>query len=193
MFCILCARPSVNVKLKSIFCMWSFDMHQGKEICFVTLSSGPSPVKLEKPKITHPHTPQLLTRQRSRPVMVKSSAEIEAEETEKLQQYVAQDSFPWCRKTFVIQSKSSAEVSWGIWSGLPSGLSSKLWSSIARSWKEPWCQRSLFLKKRLVLRAFSWRWRNVCRSAMLPKRQQSQMTTPFTPDPYRLESWKKWW
>lgn len=48
---------------------------------------GPSPVKTNKPAITHPHTPQLLTRQRSRPVMVKSSAELEAEELEKLQQF----------------------------------------------------------------------------------------------------------
>ncbi|KAM9444987.1 targeting protein for Xklp2 isoform 2-T2 [Clarias gariepinus] len=48
---------------------------------------GPSPVKTEKPKVTHPHTPQLMTRQRSRPVMVKSAAEIEAEEVEKLQQF----------------------------------------------------------------------------------------------------------
>ncbi|XP_056096039.1 targeting protein for Xklp2 isoform X1 [Rhinichthys klamathensis goyatoka] len=48
---------------------------------------GPSPVKTEKPKITHPKTPQLMTRQRHRPTMVKSSAEIEAEETEKLQQF----------------------------------------------------------------------------------------------------------
>uniref|UniRef100_A0A8B9HMS6 TPX2 microtubule nucleation factor n=1 Tax=Astyanax mexicanus TaxID=7994 RepID=A0A8B9HMS6_ASTMX len=48
---------------------------------------GPSPVKTDKPAITHPHTPQLLTRQRSRPVMVKSAAEIEAEELEKMQQF----------------------------------------------------------------------------------------------------------
>uniref|UniRef100_A0A671N1T2 TPX2 microtubule nucleation factor n=1 Tax=Sinocyclocheilus anshuiensis TaxID=1608454 RepID=A0A671N1T2_9TELE len=48
---------------------------------------GPSPVKAEKPKITHPKTPQLLTRQRHRPTMVKSTAEIEAEETEKIQQF----------------------------------------------------------------------------------------------------------
>ncbi|KAG1961018.1 targeting protein for Xklp2 [Pimephales promelas] len=48
---------------------------------------GPSPVKTEKPKITHPKTPQLMTRQRHRPTAVKSSAEIEAEETEKLQQF----------------------------------------------------------------------------------------------------------
>ncbi|XP_076874799.1 targeting protein for Xklp2-like isoform X1 [Brachyhypopomus gauderio] len=48
---------------------------------------GPSPVKGEKLKLTHPHTPQLLTRQRSRPVVVKSAAEIEAEELEKMQQF----------------------------------------------------------------------------------------------------------
>ncbi|RXN17996.1 targeting for Xklp2 isoform X1 [Labeo rohita] len=48
---------------------------------------GPSPVKAEKSKITHPKTPQLLTRQRHRPTMVKSTAEIEAEEAEKLQQF----------------------------------------------------------------------------------------------------------
>ncbi|KAL1250200.1 hypothetical protein QQF64_021205 [Cirrhinus molitorella] len=48
---------------------------------------GPSPLKTEKPKITHPKTPQLLTRQRHRPTMVKSTAEIEAEEAEKLQQF----------------------------------------------------------------------------------------------------------
>ncbi|XP_067227565.1 targeting protein for Xklp2 isoform X1 [Chanodichthys erythropterus] len=48
---------------------------------------GPSPVKTDKPKITHPKTPQLLTRQRHRPTMVKSTAEIEAEEAEKLQQF----------------------------------------------------------------------------------------------------------
>ncbi|XP_062871504.1 targeting protein for Xklp2 [Trichomycterus rosablanca] len=48
---------------------------------------GPSPVKTEKPKITHPHTPQLMTRQRSRPALVKSTAEIEAEEVEKMQHF----------------------------------------------------------------------------------------------------------
>uniref|UniRef100_A0A673MYZ2 Targeting protein for Xklp2-B-like n=1 Tax=Sinocyclocheilus rhinocerous TaxID=307959 RepID=A0A673MYZ2_9TELE len=48
---------------------------------------GPSPVKAEKSKITHPKTPQLLTRQRHRPTMVKSTAEIEAEEAEKMQQF----------------------------------------------------------------------------------------------------------
>ncbi|XP_046724782.1 targeting protein for Xklp2 isoform X1 [Silurus meridionalis] len=48
---------------------------------------GPSPVRTEKPKVTHPHTPQLLTRQRSRPPTVKSTAELEAEEAEKLQQF----------------------------------------------------------------------------------------------------------
>ncbi|XP_051961945.1 targeting protein for Xklp2-like isoform X2 [Xyrauchen texanus] len=48
---------------------------------------GPSPVKTLKPKITHPKTPQLMTRQRSRPTLVKSTVEIEAEEAEKLQQF----------------------------------------------------------------------------------------------------------
>ncbi|KAJ8016369.1 hypothetical protein DPEC_G00006490 [Dallia pectoralis] len=48
---------------------------------------GPSPVKCEPLKMTHPHTPQLMTRQRSRPVTVKSSAELEAEEIQKLQQF----------------------------------------------------------------------------------------------------------
>ncbi|XP_071227344.1 targeting protein for Xklp2-B-like isoform X2 [Salvelinus alpinus] len=48
---------------------------------------GPSPVKSEQLKITHPHTPQLMTRQRSRPTAVKSSAELEAEELQKLQQF----------------------------------------------------------------------------------------------------------
>ncbi|XP_051515310.1 targeting protein for Xklp2-like isoform X3 [Myxocyprinus asiaticus] len=48
---------------------------------------GPSPAKTLKPKITHPKTPQLMTRQRSRPTLVKSTAEIEAEEAEKLQQF----------------------------------------------------------------------------------------------------------
>ncbi|XP_051947851.1 targeting protein for Xklp2 isoform X1 [Xyrauchen texanus] len=48
---------------------------------------GPSPLKTLKPKITHPKTPQLMTRQRSRPTLMKSTAEIEAEEAEKLQQF----------------------------------------------------------------------------------------------------------
>ncbi|KAK6307890.1 hypothetical protein J4Q44_G00211610 [Coregonus suidteri] len=48
---------------------------------------GPSPVKSEQLKITHPHTPQLMTRQRSRPTAVKSCAELEAEELQKLQQF----------------------------------------------------------------------------------------------------------
>nr|XP_046221350.1 targeting protein for Xklp2-B-like isoform X5 [Oncorhynchus gorbuscha] len=48
---------------------------------------GPSPVKSEQLKITHPHTPQLMTRQRSRPTAVKSSAQLEAEELQKLQQF----------------------------------------------------------------------------------------------------------
>uniref|UniRef100_A0A4W5NIJ8 TPX2 microtubule nucleation factor n=1 Tax=Hucho hucho TaxID=62062 RepID=A0A4W5NIJ8_9TELE len=48
---------------------------------------GPSPVKSAQLKITHPHTPQLMTRQRSRPTAVKSSAELEADELQKLQQF----------------------------------------------------------------------------------------------------------
>lgn len=48
---------------------------------------GPSPVKAERPKITHPVTPQLMTLHRSRPLVVKSSAEIEAEELEKIHQF----------------------------------------------------------------------------------------------------------
>jgi len=47
---------------------------------------GPSPVKTTRPKVTNPMTPQLMTRQRSRPALVKSSAELEAEELEKIQQ-----------------------------------------------------------------------------------------------------------
>lgn len=35
-------------------------------------------------------TPQLMTRQRGRPQLVKSTAEIEAEELEKIQKYVHQ-------------------------------------------------------------------------------------------------------
>lgn len=48
---------------------------------------GPSPLKADKSKITHPKTPQLLTQQRHRPTTVKSTAELEAEEVEKLQQF----------------------------------------------------------------------------------------------------------
>ncbi|KAK0150130.1 Targeting protein for Xklp2-B [Merluccius polli] len=48
---------------------------------------GPSPVKGEQLKITQPHTPQLMTRQRSRPTQLKSSAELEAEEADKLQKF----------------------------------------------------------------------------------------------------------
>lgn len=57
-------------------------------------------MKAEKPKVTHPHTPQLMTRQRSRPVSVKSAAEIEAEEVEKLQQYVALDYCIFSRSSY---------------------------------------------------------------------------------------------
>ncbi|KAM3921534.1 targeting protein for Xklp2 [Leptodactylus fuscus] len=48
---------------------------------------GPSPVKSTKLKLTHPKTPQLQTKQRNRPVTCKSSAELEAEELAKLQQF----------------------------------------------------------------------------------------------------------
>ncbi|KAM4031832.1 targeting protein for Xklp2 isoform 2-T4 [Anomaloglossus baeobatrachus] len=48
---------------------------------------GPSPVKNVKLKLTDPKTPLLTTKQRHRPVTCKSSAELEAEELAKLQQY----------------------------------------------------------------------------------------------------------
>ncbi|CAL8369218.1 unnamed protein product [Lota lota] len=48
---------------------------------------GPSPVKGEHPKITQPHTPQLMTRQRSRPTLMKSHTELEAEEAEKMHKF----------------------------------------------------------------------------------------------------------
>ncbi|XP_056588607.1 targeting protein for Xklp2 isoform X2 [Triplophysa dalaica] len=48
---------------------------------------GPSPVKPDKLKVTHPKTPQLMTRLRHRPTTVKSTAELEDEEAEKLQQF----------------------------------------------------------------------------------------------------------
>ncbi|XP_073436851.1 targeting protein for Xklp2 isoform X2 [Dendrobates tinctorius] len=48
---------------------------------------GPSPIKNVRLKITNPRTPILTTRQRLRPVTCKSSAEVEAEELAKLQQY----------------------------------------------------------------------------------------------------------
>ncbi|KAM5134802.1 targeting protein for Xklp2 isoform 2-T2 [Mantella aurantiaca] len=48
---------------------------------------GPSPLKATKARVTLPKTPQLQTRQRHRPTTCKSSAELEAEELEKLQQY----------------------------------------------------------------------------------------------------------
>jgi hypothetical protein len=39
-------------------------------------------------KITQPHTPQLMTRQRSRPTLMKSHTELEDEEVERMQKYV---------------------------------------------------------------------------------------------------------
>ncbi|NXS31792.1 TPX2B protein, partial [Pomatostomus ruficeps] len=43
--------------------------------------------KQVKPRLTHPETPMLRTKQRLRPVTCKSAAELEAEEIEKIQQY----------------------------------------------------------------------------------------------------------
>nr|XP_046253926.1 targeting protein for Xklp2 isoform X2 [Scatophagus argus] len=48
---------------------------------------GPSPVKGDHLKLTQPHTPHLMTLQRSRPPTVKSSADMEAEEVDKLQKF----------------------------------------------------------------------------------------------------------
>ncbi|KAM9317735.1 targeting protein for Xklp2-like isoform 2-T2 [Pholidichthys leucotaenia] len=47
---------------------------------------GPSPVKNHL-KLTQPHSPFLMTRQRNRPLTVKSTAELEAEEAEQLQKF----------------------------------------------------------------------------------------------------------
>ncbi|KAM3618759.1 uncharacterized protein V6R79_024501 [Siganus canaliculatus] len=48
---------------------------------------GPSPVKGDHLKLTQPHTPHLMTKERSRPPTVKSSAELEAEEVDKQQKF----------------------------------------------------------------------------------------------------------
>ncbi|XP_034447307.1 targeting protein for Xklp2-like [Hippoglossus hippoglossus] len=48
---------------------------------------GPHPVKGDQLKLTQPHTPHLMTRQRSRPTTVKSSAELEAEEVDQLHKF----------------------------------------------------------------------------------------------------------
>ncbi|NWW93205.1 TPX2B protein, partial [Rhynochetos jubatus] len=48
---------------------------------------GPVPGKLVKARLTNPKTPLLLTKQRFRPVTCKTTAELEAEELEKIQQY----------------------------------------------------------------------------------------------------------
>ncbi|XP_054904698.1 targeting protein for Xklp2 [Poeciliopsis prolifica] len=54
-----------------------------------TQERGPSPLKGQHQHLhlTQPHSPQLMTRQRSRQTSVKSSAELEAEELEKLQKF----------------------------------------------------------------------------------------------------------
>ncbi|XP_078507883.1 targeting protein for Xklp2-B-like [Lissotriton helveticus] len=49
--------------------------------------AGPSPVKWVKPRVTTPKTPHLETKRRHRPVTCKSTAEVEAEQLEYLQQY----------------------------------------------------------------------------------------------------------
>ncbi|NXS55313.1 TPX2B protein, partial [Brachypteracias leptosomus] len=48
---------------------------------------GPVPRKLAKTRLTNPKTPVLLTKQRFRPVTCKTTAELEAEEMEKIQQH----------------------------------------------------------------------------------------------------------
>ncbi|KAM9648164.1 targeting protein for Xklp2 isoform 3-T9 [Morphnus guianensis] len=48
---------------------------------------GPVSGKLVKARLTNPKTPVLLTKQRFRPVTCKTTAELEAEEMEKIQQY----------------------------------------------------------------------------------------------------------
>ncbi|NWH49791.1 TPX2B protein, partial [Fregata magnificens] len=48
---------------------------------------GPVPGKLVKARLTNPKTPVLLTKQRFRPATCKTTAELEAEEIEKIQQY----------------------------------------------------------------------------------------------------------
>ncbi|XP_076208576.1 targeting protein for Xklp2 isoform X3 [Aptenodytes patagonicus] len=48
---------------------------------------GPVPGKLVKARLTNPKTPVLLTKQRFRPATCKTTAELEAEEMEKIQQY----------------------------------------------------------------------------------------------------------
>ncbi|NXK13798.1 TPX2B protein, partial [Herpetotheres cachinnans] len=48
---------------------------------------GPVPVKLVKARLTNPKMPVLRTKQRFRPITCKTTAELEAEEVEKIQQY----------------------------------------------------------------------------------------------------------
>ncbi|NXG79953.1 TPX2B protein, partial [Baryphthengus martii] len=48
---------------------------------------GPAPRKVAKARLTNPKTPVLLTKQRFRPTTCKTTAELEAEETKKMQQY----------------------------------------------------------------------------------------------------------
>jgi len=69
------------VALSCACCLWL-------RTCCVWWFPGPSPVKGGHLKITQPHTPQLMTRQRSRPTLLKSTATLEAEEAEKMHKYV---------------------------------------------------------------------------------------------------------
>ncbi|NXF98239.1 TPX2B protein, partial [Eubucco bourcierii] len=48
---------------------------------------GPAPRKVAKARLTNPKTPVLRTKQRFRPATCKTTAELEAEELEKIQQY----------------------------------------------------------------------------------------------------------
>ncbi|XP_069581306.1 targeting protein for Xklp2 isoform X1 [Brachyistius frenatus] len=48
---------------------------------------GPSPVKGDHLKLTQPHSPHLMTRQRSRPIAAKSSSQLEAEEAEQFHKF----------------------------------------------------------------------------------------------------------
>lgn len=55
-------------------------------LCLSPEFIGPVPGKLVKVQMTNPKTPLLRTKQRFRPVTCKPTAELEAEELEKIQQ-----------------------------------------------------------------------------------------------------------
>lgn len=71
----LCDTLQIRVK-KNHYCRFSLYLHP--------VSTGPATAKGNHLKLTQPHSPYLMTRQRSRPPTVKCSAELEAEEAEKL-------------------------------------------------------------------------------------------------------------